>query len=344
MPADSSPVGVLLLQLGTPDSTEVADVRRYLAEFLADPRVLDIPTVWRRLLLHGVILRLRPRKSAEAYEKIWTEQGSPLLIHTQALADEVARRLGPDFRVAVGMRYRNPSIRSAVDRLLEQGVQRVVVLPLFPQYAASSGGSATEEALRELGGRWNVPDVTTLGAFHDDPGFLAAAAEVTGQALEGFRPDYVLFSYHGLPERQIRKSDPTGAHCLQFEGCCAAITEANRNCYRAQSFATTERLASQLGLTAGSYGTSFQSRLAGSPWIKPFTDQQLPVLYGQGVRRLAVACPSFVADCLETIEEIGIRARHQWMELGGEDFLLVPCVNSHPRWVEAVADMVRRTC
>lgn len=335
------PVGVLLLQLGTPDSTSVGDVRRYLREFLGDPRVLDLSAIGRWLLLNLVILPFRPRRSAEAYEKIWTEDGSPLLIHSLALVDAVQDTLGHGYRVEVGMRYQSPSIESAVDRLMEAGCNRVVVMPLFPQYASASGGSALARTLEILTKRWNLPDVASVVPFYDHPGFVNAVANVTRPLLEEFRPDLVLFSYHGLPEQQIRKSDPSGAHCLRSVDCCASVEAVNRFCYRAHALATTRAVVSELGLQT--YATTFQSRLKSQKWIEPYTDVEIVALFEQGVRRLAVLTPSFVADCLETLEEIGIRLRKQWMELGGEDFLLVPCVNTDPVWVDAVATMIRES-
>lgn len=336
------PTGVLLLQLGTPDSTSTSDVRRYLREFLSDPRVLDIPAPARALLLNAVILPFRPRRSAEAYEKIWTEQGSPLIVHTAALTDAVQRLLGDGYRVVYGMRYQNPSISVAVEELIDAGCDRIIVFPLFPQYASAAGGSALQEALEVIGGRWNVPDVATIGAFYDEPGFLDAAVAVASPLLAGFGADHVLFSYHGLPEKQVRKSDMSGSWCLVDEGCCDRIIEANRFCYRAQCFATTKGLAARLDLADDAYSTAFQSRLAGQKWIEPYTDKVLPELRRRGVSRLAVLTPSFTADCLETIEEIGIRGRAQWEELGGEEMLLVPCVNASSGWAEALAAMVRR--
>lgn len=337
-----SPIGVLLVQLGTPDSTEVADVRRYLREFLSDPRVLDVPAPVRWGLLNLVILPFRPRRSAEAYEKIWTEEGSPLTIHTEALAREVAARLGPDYVVEVGMRYQNPPIEAAVAQLVNRGVRRIVVVPLFPQYSSAASGSALERTLELVGSQWNVPGVTTVVDFFDDDDFINSVAEVARPLLAGFVYDHVLFSYHGLPEKQVKKSDPSQSWCLQVETCCDQITDVNRFCYRAQSFATTRRLAAALGLEEERYSTSFQSRLAGQRWIRPFTDKVLGELASNGVRRLAVLTPSFTADCLETLEEIGIRARQQWEDLGGSELLLIPCVNAAPAWSDAVASMVRR--
>ncbi len=342
MMTDSRPTGVLLLQLGTPDSTEVSDVRIYLREFLSDPRVLDMPRLARALLLNAVILPFRPRRSAEQYEKIWTGEGSPLTIHTEALTSKVQEILGDGYRVVYGMRYKNPPISQAIDQLMAAGCDRIVALPLFPQYASASTGSALEKTFEVVGGLYNVPDIATVGAFYDDMGFVRAVAEVAGPYLEAFQPDHVLFSYHGLPEKQVKKSDPTGEWCLSGVNCCDRMVDANRFCYRAQCFATTRGVVADLGLDAAKFSTTFQSRLAGQKWIEPYTDVGLPKLYESGVRRIAVLTPSFTADCLETLEEIGIRLRTQWEELGGGEFLVVPCVNAEPVWASAVADMVRK--
>ena len=334
--------GVLLIQLGTPDAPRTPEVRRYLREFLGDPRVLDMPALGRALLLYGIILPFRAPRSARAYRQIWSEAGSPLLVHSRALAEGVAKELGEGFRVELGMRYGEPSLAGALDRLASAEVARIVVLPLFPHEAGSSSGSALQRTFELAGERWDPPALTTLGPFYDDPDFIAATAEIARPRLQEFSPDHVLLSYHGLPERQIRRSDATGGHCLESETCCDALGEANPHCYRAQCFATSRALAAALALEPDRVSTSFQSRLGRTPWIQPFTDQRLPELAAAGVRRLAVLCPSFVADCLETIEEIGIRARKQWQELGGEALELVPCVNASPAWVRAVAERVKR--
>ncbi len=336
------PIGVLLLQLGTPESTKVSDVRTYLREFLSDPRVLDMPGPARALLLNAIILPFRPRRSAKQYQKIWTEEGSPLTIHTDALTSRVQDILGNGYRVVYGMRYRNPPIRQAVDQLIADGCDRLVVLPLFPQYASATTGSALEKALEVISELWNLPNVVTVGAFFDETGYVRAVAEVARPHLEAFPLDHVLLSYHGLPEKHVKKSDQTGEWCLASESCCDRIATANRFCYRAQCFATTRGVAAELGLEAGKFSTTFQSRLAGQKWIEPYTDVELPKLYESGVRRIAVLAPSFTADCLETLEEIGIRLRAQWKQLGGADFLIVPCVNAEPVWASAVADMVRK--
>ncbi len=334
--------GALLLNLGTPDSPAVRDVRRYLREFLSDPLVIDIPAALRWLLVHAIIAPFRSPKSAQAYAKIWTPQGSPLLVHGRALAEGVAAELGPGWVVELAMRYQRPSIRSALARLADAKVDRLVVLPLFPQHAAASSGSAVAKFEAELGRSGAQLEAVTIPAFYDAPGFTAAVAEVAREPLREFAPEFVLFSYHGLPERQVRAADPSGAHCLESDDCCASIADANRGCYRAQCFATTRCVAAALELEPERYATAFQSRLGRTPWIQPFTDVLLTQLAERGVRRLAVICPSFAADCLETLEEIGIRAAEQWRELGGEALELIPAVNSHPSWVRAVADMLRR--
>lgn len=333
-------VGVLLLQLGTPDSPDTGDVRRFLREFLSDSRVLDLPRPIRSLLLNLVILPFRPRRSAHAYRQIWQLEGSPLTIHTDALARELAVELGERYDVVVGMRYRAPDIASAIERLA--GCDRVVVVPLFPQYASASTGSALQRTFEVIGSGINVPSVSTVPPFFDDPGFVAGVAAVARPLLDEFRPDHVLFSYHGLPEKQIRASDRSGTWCLASEACCELISGGNAFCYRAQCFATTRALAAALSLDAATFDTSFQSRLAGQKWIEPYTDHIVGRLRDRGVSRLAVLTPSFTADCLETLEEIGIRLRNQWTGLGGSELLLVPCVNAHPAWVHAVAEMVQR--
>jgi protoporphyrin/coproporphyrin ferrochelatase len=328
--------GLLLVNLGTPDAPDAPAVRRYLAEFLSDPHVIDVNALSRWLLLHLVILPRRPAQSAAAYQKIWNERGSPLLYHSQDLAAAVAARLGPEWRVELGMRYGRPDLASAVQRLRDAGVERLVAFPLYPQHADSSTGS-TLDALRTL-----APDAVAVPAFYEHPAFLGAFAGIARRALDELRPDYVLFSFHGLPERQIRKGDPTGAHCLASATCCDAISEPNRLCYRAHSFATARGLARELALEPGSWSVSFQSRLTRA-WITPFTDHVIPELARAGKRRLAVMCPAFVADCLETLEEIGIRARELFLAAGGEELGLVPSLNSEPAWVDAVCRIVGET-
>jgi ferrochelatase len=340
-PSNERPEGVLLLNLGTPDSPAVADVRRYLREFLSDPRVIDIPALPRWLLLNLVILPFRPRTSAGAYQKVWTPQGSPLLVHSRGLAAGVAKQLGDRFVVELAMRYGAPSIPAAIERLQAAGVGRISVLPLFPQYSSAATGSALARVFKALSEEQNIPSLRALPAFYENSDFISAFAGVARPALEAFDPDFVLFSYHGLPERQVRASDRSGRHCFASDDCCAAIGDANADCYRAQCFATTRALAAALGLPAEAHSVSFQSRLGRTPWIRPYTDHVLPELAGRGLRRLAVMCPAFVADCLETLEEIAIRAKQQWEQAGGDELLLVPSLNADPAWITCVSHWVR---
>lgn len=334
------PVGVVLIQLGTPDSTSVSDVRSYLREFLSDPRVMDMPSVVRFLLLNLVILPFRPQRSAKQYREIWTEPTSPLLRHTVDLAEAVQEHLGSEYLVTVGMRYKNPPLAAALDQLAAAGCTRVVAVPLFPQYASASYGSAAAKVLELAARRWNVPAVSTVPPFFGEPGFLEATAAVARPLLDDFAPEHILFSYHGVPESHLRRNESAGARGIEAS---RSITEDghDRFCYRAQCYATTSGLVDVLGLPPDSYSTTFQSRMAGQKWIRPYTDHAIQDLRDSGVRRLAVLTPSFVADCLETLEEIGVRLRRQWREFGGEELLLIPCLNAAPAWSNAVADLVR---
>lgn len=332
--------GVLLINLGTPNAPVTAEVRDYLAEFLGDGRVLDMPAVARKLLLNLVILPFRPRRSAAAYREIWTEAGSPLRRHSDELVVRLREALGPRVPVELAMRYGSPSIESALHVLRRQGVNRLVVLPLYPQQASSTGGSSLEEVYRVAGACYNVPALQVVAPFYGHPAYVRASAAVAEPVLADFRPDHVLFSFHGLPERQIRKGDDAGGHCLASADCCAAITEANRNCYRAQCYATARAIAGALALGPEGHSVSFQSRLGRIPWIQPYTEETLVRLAEKGVKRLAVACPAFTADCLETLEEIGIRARETFVAAGGEDLRLVPSLNAHPEWVEALKEIL----
>jgi protoporphyrin/coproporphyrin ferrochelatase len=332
---------VLLLNLGTPASARVADVRRYLREFLMDARVLDVPAIARWFVVHGAILPFRPRQSAAAYAKIWQADGSPLLTNGIALTRALEAELGPSHTVELGMRYGAPSIADALGRLRARATGPIVVAPLFPQFAASSWSSALDHTYGIAARAWDVPALQVIPPYYDRPEYIDALVESAREPLREFAPDHVLLSYHGLPERQIRRSDPTGTHCLQNPRCCVEPSPAHSTCYRAQCYATSRALVHGLRLPEGSFSTSFQSRLGRTPWIRPFTDHVLPELAQRGVRRLAVLCPSFTADCLETLEEIGMRGREQWQELGGKELLLVPCLNAHPHWVRALAGWIR---
>lgn len=336
--------GLLLVNLGTPASTEVRDVRRYLREFLSDPRVLTMPAPARAALLNLVILPFRPARSAEAYRKVWLEEGSPLLVHGRALAAKVRERLGEGAMVELAMRYQEPALSGALERFRAAGVDRIVVLPLYPHYASSSWGSTAEAVYRLAAAHNNVAALQLVPPFYDHPAFVEAFAGVARPVIAEQEPDVVLMSFHGLPESHMTDADESGgAHCLQADDCCAAIGRANRHCYRAQCFATARALAAALDLGEDAWTVAFQSRLGRTPWIRPYTDEVIPRLAKEGKRRLAVICPAFVADCLETIEEIGIRARGDFLAAGGEDLRLVPSLNAEDAWADAVVRLVRET-
>ncbi len=338
----SAKLGILLVNLGTPDAPTTSAVRRYLRQFLSDPRVLTIPAPLRWMLLNLVILPIRSPKSAEAYRSVWTEAGSPLLVHSRALAEGVQDALGPEHAVRLAMRYGQPSIAEGLRALQQEGAERFLVLPLFPQYASAVTASVAAEVFACLEGENDIPPVEILGAFYDEPEFAAAWAAVAGPGLADFRPDHTLLSFHGLPESQIRASDPQAGHCLSSPDCCSRPGPSLARCYRAQCFATAQALTRTLGLDPSRTTTSFQSRLGRTPWIGPHTDRILGDLRERGVERLAVLCPAFVSDCLETLEEIGIRLREDWEALGGTALWLAPCPNGDPRFAEAVAGWLRR--
>jgi len=327
--------GLLLVNLGTPDAPTTRAVRNYLREFLSDPRVIDIHPVGRALLLHLIILPTRPAKSAHAYRQIWdAERGSPLLAHSKDLAAGVQRELGADWHVELGMRYGSPSIQTALGALAD--CARIVVLPLYPQHAASSTSTTNARVMELAASAWDVAALDLVPAFFADPAFLDAWTAVAAPALADARPDHVLFSFHGLPERQIRKSGD--ARCLT-DGCCDRAPGPPR-CYRSQCYATARALAERLGVR--DYTVCFQSRLGRTPWIAPYTDIVLDELAAKGIKRLAVLCPAFVADCLETLEEIGLRARAQFKAAGGDELVLVPSLNATPAWIAAVCAIARR--
>ena len=341
--APAERVGVLVVNVGTPDAPRPREVRRYLRQFLSDPRVIDVNPVGRWLLVNLIILPFRPRRSAEAYRAIWTDRGSPLLVHSRAFCDRLQAALGERYAVALGMGYGNPPIRAALDALRAQGALRVVVFPQFPQYAAATTGSALEAVYRAASGTWDVPALSVVPPFHADPGFLSAWAGRARAAIEELLPDLVLLSFHGLPERQIRRSDRSGAHCLAGPDCCAALAPTNSHCYRAQCLETARQLARALDLAEDRWAVSFQSRLGRVPWLRPYTDDVLRERARAGVRRVLVLTPAFTADCLETLEEIGLRARETFLAEGGQELRVLPCPNDDPAWVEAAARIVRAT-
>lgn len=335
--------GLLMSNLGTPASPEPKDVRAFLREFLSDPLVLDMSPVGRWVLLNCVILPFRPKKSGAAYEKIWSKAGSPILIHGRNLAREMVSALGEGWIVGLGMRYGQPSMEKALQGMVDAGVDEIIFLPLYPQYALSSSASSIAhfEALAEK--TEGMPPFRIVQDFFESPSFCEPSALLAKDYLDE-SVDHVLFSFHGLPVHQVQKTDPTGDHCHQSEDCCESMCDANRLCYRAQSHATARRLASSLDLSPDQWSIAFQSRLTKVPWIQPYTDEALINLAEAGVKHLAVMCPSFVADCLETLEEIDMRGREDFLAAGGVKFTFVPCLNDRPEWVDGLCDLVRSEC
>jgi ferrochelatase len=324
---------VLLINLGSPASTSVPDVRRYLDEFLMDPRVLDFPWLARAALVKGAILPTRPAKSAEAYAKIWTDEGSPLVVISERQRAALEAKTGVPTGLA--MRYGKPSLTFGLEELRRRctTLDELIVVPLYPHYAMASTKTvevAVAAALRERG----VPH-RFVPPCYDDPGYLDALAGSIGRAIT-VDNQFILFSYHGIPKRHLTKVDPTRSHCMASSTCCETPSAAHATCYRHQILETTQRVAERLGLAPNSYGFAFQSRLGGG-WLEPFTDVELAELPKRGVYSLMVVCPAFVADCLETLEEIAMRGRDTFKEAGGSNFVYVPCLNEDPAWIDALA-------
>lgn len=327
--------GILLLQLGTPDEPTFFSVRRYLHEFLMDPRVIDIPWPLRALLVYGIIGPFRSPKSAEAYAQIWTERGSPLRYLSQDLAIKIQSLT--QCPTAVGMRYGQPSIETAWKQLKERGVTHIKVVPLYPQFASASYGSSLEKLWKILSQEVNTPTLSIMPPFFGED-FFIQSLKVLAEAHQIHSYDHVILSYHGLPERQILASD-RDSHCLKSHDCCLKQPTPHW-CYRAQCYETSRQLISSLGLNSSKVTTCFQSRLGRTPWIQPFTDKVLNDLAQTSVKQVAVLCPSFTTDCLETLEEIGIRAKTEWEEKTGGKLKLLPCLNAYDSWAKALAERI----
>jgi ferrochelatase len=332
--------GVLLINLGSPDSTAVSDVRKYLREFLMDERVLDVPFLIRWCVVNLAILPTRPKQSAEAYEEVWLPEGSPLVVTSRHVQQELQRRVGDDLVVELAMRYQHPSIESAITNLKAQGVSEVLLFPLFPHYAMSSFETAVVRA-QELA-VVIAPEIrlSVVKPYYNHPDYIDALVASAEPYLQE-EYNHLLFSFHGLPERHLKKSDPTGVHCLVAPECCTVPSAAHATCYRAQCYATVRDFVEKSRIPANKYSVAFQSRLGSDPWLKPYTDYELTRLAKEGVQKMLVICPAFVSDCLETLEEIAMRGKETFLEAGGEDLKLIPCMNEHPQWLEALEKIIR---
>lgn len=332
--------GILLVNLGTPDSPEVSDVKKYLDEFLMDERVIDVNAFSRTLLVKGVIVPFRSPKTAKLYKEIWDENGSPLLYYSKIQTALVQEQLGSEYHVELAMRYQTPSIASALENMKAGLVESIQVIPLFPQYASASTGSVIQKVM-EIVGKWQtIPPVSFVNSFHDNELMIGAFAD-NAQKYHPATYDQILFSFHGLPERQLKKCDHSGHHCLKVENCCNILTDVNKFCYSAQCHDTARLIAEKLNIPKDQYSVCFQSRLGKDPWVQPYTSDVLKELASRGKKRLLVFCPAFVADCLETLYEVTVEYGEDFKKLGGEEVQLVSSLNDHPQWIEALVKMVK---
>ncbi|RKR14657.1 ferrochelatase [Maribacter vaceletii] len=331
--------GVLLVNLGSPDSPTPKDVKPYLDEFLMDERVIDVSKWLRNIIVRGIILQTRPKKSAEAYSKIWWEEGSPLVVISERFAEKVKQFV--DMPVALGMRYGSMTIKNALQELKDKGVDDVLLVPLYPQYAMSSFETVVVKAIEDKDAFFPEMKLTTLPAFYKNQEYIKVLSESIADGLKDFDYDHILFSYHGIPERHIKKSDPTKFHCKIDGNCCSTNSVAHHSCYRHQCFDVTEKVKAYLGLPEDKVSLSFQSRLPNDPWLKPYTDFEFERFPKEGKKKLAVITPAFVSDCLETLEEIAMEGKHQFQEAGGEDYKHIPCLNDRDDWVQVMVNWLK---
>ena len=331
--------GVLLINLGTPDSPSVSAVRSYLSQFLNDPRVIDIPWISRKILVNLIIVPFRAPKSAAIYKKLWTANGSPLLFHSENVKKLLQESLGEEYAVHLAMRYKNPSIPNIMEEMRKKNYKRIIVVPMFPQYASASTGSAHDEVMRVLRSWWVIPDVNFISQYWDHPTFIDALV-ARGKQYDINSYDHVLFSYHGLPRRQVDKVYDSGA-CSDHD-CEHEITEENKFCYKATCYATTRLLATRLNIPQDRYTVCFQSRLD-KAWLEPFSDQVVEECAKKGMKKILVFSPAFTADCLETVIEIGDEYQHIFKENGGEKVQLVESLNEHPLWIKCLKEIVTKS-
>ncbi len=331
--------GILLIQLGTPDSPSVHDVRKYLREFLNDSRVIDIPWLARKILVNLIIVPFRAPKSAKVYKKLWTENGSPLLFYSESLKNKLQKLIGDSYDVELAMRYQSPSMYEVLERMKKKNYDRILILPLFPQYASATSGSAADKVVKIIKKWWVIPELKIITQFWDDEGYLNSFAE-RGKQYNPDDYDHVLFSYHGLPVRQVDKVHIDGKPCSEHN-CESEITEENKYCYKAQCYATTRALAERINIPTEKYTVSFQSRL-NKNWLTPFSDIVIADQAKKGARKLLVFSPAFVADCLETIIEIGDEYNQLFKENGGEKIQLVTSLNDNDGWAEAVRKLIEK--
>ena len=331
--------GVLLVNLGSPESPTAKDVKPYLDEFLMDRFVIDVPFLLRALLVRGIILQTRPKKSAEAYARIWTDEGSPLIVISKKMHKKVQSLV--DIPVALSMRYGTITIMKGLQELKDKGVTEVMLFPMYPQHAMAS--TTTILVLAEELRTKYFPEMkfTNVPAFYNKPDYIKVLAESIKKHLEGFEYDHLLFSYHGIPKRHIRKTDITKSHCKIDRTCCSTPSPAHEFCYSHQCYETTKLVTEYLNIPKEKYSQTFQSRLAGDKWLTPYTDVEINKMPEKGIKKLAVVTPAFVSDCLETLEEIAMEANHEFKVHGGEEFKAIPCLNDEDEWCQVVANWIK---
>jgi ferrochelatase len=330
--------GVLLVNLGSPESPTAKDVKPYLDEFLMDKYVIDVPFLLRALLVRGIILQTRPKKSAAAYARIWWDEGSPLVVISQRMHKKVQEK--SSIPVALAMRYGTMTIEKGLQELREKGVTEVLLLALYPQYAMASTTTIWELADELVRTKFPEMKLTKVPAFYNKPDYIQALANSIKKHLDTFEYDHLLFSYHGIPKRHIRKTDVTKSHCTIDGSCCNTSSPAHEFCYRHQCYETTKQVVKLLGIPEGKYSQTFQSRLAGDKWLTPYTDVEVNKMPEKGIKKLAVVTPAFVSDCLETLEEIAMEANEQFLHHGGEEFMAIPCMNDGDEWCGVVANWI----
>lgn len=328
--------GILLINLGSPDSSSTKDVRKYLDEFLMDERVLDMPYWKRFLLVKGIILNTRPKKSASAYKKIWWKEGSPLEVISERFTKKLRKKT--KLPIALGMRYGSMSMEKAIAELNQQGVSEILMIPLYPHFAMSSYETVKVKAHEILAKKYPALKLESYPVFYNEPNYIKAMVANIKNHLQSVDYDHILFSYHGLPERHIKLADPTKSHCKLNGQCCNTPSEAHKTCYRHQCFETTKEIIKLLDMEEKTYSNSFQSRLLKDPWLKPYTDLEFIQLPKEGIKKLIVITPAFVTDCLETLEEIAMEGKRQFIEAGGESYKHIPCMNDNDDWIDVVSN------
>ena len=327
--------GLLLINLGSPDSTSISDVKKYLDEFLMDKRVIGKSYIFRWILVKLIILNFRPKKSAKAYKKIWWKEGSPLIVLSRRLFKKVSNLM--QIPVALAMRYGSISIFNGLKELNDKGVDEFIILPLYPHYAMSSYETVVEKVKKEVKNNFPEKKIKVIEPFYDEPKYIELLSQKINDTIKDKEYDHILFSYHGIPVSHLKISDPTKIHCYKVKNCCSVDSKAHKTCYKHQVTITTELVAKYLGLDREKYSISFQSRLANEPWLKPYTDSELERLAKEGKKNMVVVTPAFVTDCLETLEEIVMEAKEEFLDAGGENYYYVPCLNDDDSWAKLIS-------